>query len=45
MVLNVDDAIPEPALDEIRAIDGIATSFCVSLPDVVPAIRPRPALV
>ena len=33
MVLNVDDAIPREALDEIVAIDDINTAFVVSLPN------------
>jgi D-3-phosphoglycerate dehydrogenase len=32
MVLNVDDAIPREALDEILAIDNINTAYVVSLP-------------
>lgn len=32
MVLNVDDAIPAEALDELKAISGIETAFVVSLP-------------
>jgi D-3-phosphoglycerate dehydrogenase len=32
MVLNVDDAIPAEALDELKSISGIETAFVVSLP-------------
>jgi D-3-phosphoglycerate dehydrogenase len=32
MVLNVDDAIPDVALDELKSIPGITTAFVVSLP-------------
>lgn len=32
MVLNVDDAIPQPALDEVLTLDGITTAYVVSLP-------------
>lgn len=32
MVLNVDDAIPQQALDEVLQIDGIETAYVVSLP-------------
>jgi hypothetical protein len=32
MVLNVDDAIPAEALDELKRIPGIETAFVVSLP-------------
>jgi len=32
MVLNVDDEIPDNALDELKAIAGIETAFVVSLP-------------
>lgn len=34
MVLNVDDAIPQPALMEILALDDIETAWVVSLPSV-----------
>jgi D-3-phosphoglycerate dehydrogenase len=44
MVLNVDDEIPESALDEIKAIDGIETTYRVSLPSDLVAARPRPRL-
>ena len=42
MVLNVDDAIPETALDEIVASPGVQTAFVVSLPpaDSRPTARP-----
>ena len=36
MVLNVDDAIPEAALKEIKAIAGIETAYVVSLPPPTP---------
>ncbi len=36
MVLNVDDAIPREALDEIMAIDDVNTAFVVSLPNADP---------
>lgn len=32
MVLNVDDAIPTAALEELKRIPGISTAFVVSLP-------------
>ena len=32
MVLNVDDAIPESAIDEIKSVNGIETAYVVSLP-------------
>ncbi len=32
MVLNVDDAIPQEALDEVLTLDGITTAYVVSLP-------------
>ncbi|MGI9254782.1 MAG: NAD(P)-dependent oxidoreductase, partial [Thermomicrobiales bacterium] len=32
MVLNVDDEIPQPALDEVMQVPGIETAFVVSLP-------------
>jgi D-3-phosphoglycerate dehydrogenase / 2-oxoglutarate reductase len=32
MVLNVDDAIPPEALDELKSISGIETAYVVSLP-------------
>ncbi len=32
MVLNVDDAIPPEALDELKGIAGIETAYVVSLP-------------
>ena len=32
MVLNVDDAIPPEALDELKTIAGIETAYVVSLP-------------
>jgi hypothetical protein len=35
-VLNVDDAIPTEALDELKAIAGIETAFVVSLPQTSP---------
>jgi len=37
MVLNVDDAIPAPALAEIAAVPGIETAYVVSLPRPLPA--------
>lgn len=33
MVLNVDSAIPDAAVDEIKAIAGIDTAYVVSLPE------------
>ncbi|MDQ3549794.1 MAG: phosphoglycerate dehydrogenase [Chloroflexota bacterium] len=36
MVLNVDDAIPREALDEIMEIDDVNTAFVVSLPNPDP---------
>ncbi len=36
MVLNVDDAIPEEALVDIRTIPGIETVYVVSLPPALP---------
>ena len=36
MVLNVDDAIPPEALDELKSIPGIETAFVVSLPQRSP---------
>jgi hypothetical protein len=36
MVLNVDDAIPDVALAELKRIPGIATAFVVSLPETAP---------
>ena len=39
MVLNVDDAIPEEALEEIRTISGIETVYVVSLPPAMPTGR------
>ena len=36
MVLNVDDAIPPEALDELKGIAGIETAFVVSLPQTSP---------
>ena len=36
MVLNVDDAIPSEALDEMKGIAGIDTAFVVSLPQPSP---------
>jgi D-3-phosphoglycerate dehydrogenase len=32
MVLNVDDEIPQAALDEIKTIPGVETAYRVSLP-------------
>jgi D-3-phosphoglycerate dehydrogenase len=43
MVLNVDDAIPREALDEIMAIDDVNTCFVVSLPNADPTWSPEPA--
>jgi D-3-phosphoglycerate dehydrogenase / 2-oxoglutarate reductase len=40
MVLNVDDAISEPALDEIRTIAGIETVYVVALPPALPPTVP-----
>src|SRR5215213_3829827 len=36
MVLNVDDAIPAEALDELKGIAGVETAFVVSLPQTSP---------
>jgi hypothetical protein len=36
MVLNVDDAIPPEALDELKQTAGIETAFVVSLPQPSP---------
>ena len=36
MVLNVDDEIPAPALEEIAAVAGIDTAYVVSLPRPLP---------
>ena len=36
MVLNVDDAIPAEALDELKGTAGIETAFVVSLPQTSP---------
>ena len=36
MVLNVDDEIPDEALDELKTISGIETAFVVSLPQTSP---------
>jgi D-3-phosphoglycerate dehydrogenase len=36
MVLNVDDAIPTEALDELKRVAGIETAFVVSLPQTSP---------
>ena len=33
MVLNVDDAIPQEALDDVLTIDGVQTAYVVSLPE------------
>ncbi len=41
MVTNVDEEIPEEALEEIRAIEGLENAFIVSLPGVMQA-RPDP---
>ncbi len=32
MVLNVDDAIPQPAIEEVLTLDGVTTAYVVSLP-------------
>lgn len=37
MVTNVDEPIPEKALEEIRAIEGLENAFIVSLPGVLQA--------
>jgi len=44
MVLNVDDEIPESALGEIMTIDGVETTYRVSLPSELVLTRPRPRL-
>ncbi|MBX6754751.1 MAG: hypothetical protein IRY86_11005, partial [Thermorudis peleae] len=41
MVLNVDDPIPEEALEEIRQIPDIATAYVVSLPQPQPLVTTR----
>jgi D-3-phosphoglycerate dehydrogenase / 2-oxoglutarate reductase len=41
MVTNVDEEIPEEALGEIRAIEGLENAFIVSLPGVIQE-RPDP---
>ena len=38
MVLNVDDAIPEEAMAEIKRIAGVATAYVVSLPPAEPRV-------
>ena len=43
MVLNVDDAIPAEALDELKGIAGIETAFVVSLPQTSPNARYSPS--
>ncbi len=44
MVTNVDDAIPEKALQEITAIPGMETAYVVSLPPAEPRPILAPAL-
>ncbi|HYI15863.1 MAG TPA: ACT domain-containing protein, partial [Thermomicrobiales bacterium] len=44
MVLNVDDAIPRDALDEIMAIDDVNTAFVVSLPNADPTWVQEPVV-
>jgi len=44
MVLNVDSEIPEAALDAIKEIAGVETTFCVLLPSELVPTRPRPRL-
>jgi len=44
MVLNVDDAIPEDALAEIKAVGGIQTAYVVSLPPAAPRPVQAPLL-
>lgn len=44
MVTNVDDAIPEEALAEIKAISGMETAYVVSLPPAGPRPILAPAL-
>ncbi len=41
MVVNIDDEIPDAALDEIRAIPGMVGAFKISLP--ADLSRPRPS--
>jgi hypothetical protein len=38
MVLNVDDEIPQAALDEIKTIPGVETAYRVSLPPAQPRL-------
>jgi D-3-phosphoglycerate dehydrogenase / 2-oxoglutarate reductase len=38
MVLNVDDEIPQAALDEIKTIPGVETAYRVSLPRAQPRL-------
>ena len=42
MVLNVDDAIPQQALDAVLAIDDVQTAYVVSLPEPQTP-RPEPS--
>jgi len=44
MVTNVDEPIPDEALAEIRAIEGLENAVIVSLPEVVQA-QPDPVHV
>jgi D-3-phosphoglycerate dehydrogenase len=45
MVLNVDDAIPSAALDELKTIAGVETAFVVSLPQTAPQGQLFPSVV
>jgi D-3-phosphoglycerate dehydrogenase len=38
MVLNVDDEIPQAALEEIKTIPGVETAYRVSLPPAQPRL-------
>jgi D-3-phosphoglycerate dehydrogenase len=45
MVLNVDDEIPDAALDELKTIHGVQTAYKVSLPPATPRPSATPAMV
>lgn len=44
MVLNVDDEIPDQALNELKTIVGIDTAYVVSLPPALPTVVQPPLL-
>ncbi|MDQ3466841.1 MAG: phosphoglycerate dehydrogenase [Chloroflexota bacterium] len=44
MVLNVDDAIPDEAINELKVIAGIDTAYVVSLPAALPTVVQPPLL-